>query len=190
MEVFNGIIITEGGNLMNKNILIGIFSPLFYFLVNNIMRYTILAVEYNDKYALFHNMLIITLPALPGISLVFLLIRSSLKEYFKYMAKLKNTFTQLQTGSVNAYEKDNVLFVERIDKNGKITAAVNCGNTEYFIENKIPMSQDTATALLYGIKIDTANLTRGVSNLDLEIEYNTFHGHPPACVKACCNFQE
>lgn len=83
MEVFNGIIITEGGNLMNKNILIGIFSPLFYFLVNNIMRYTILAVEYNDKYALFHNMLIITLPALPGISLVFLLIRSSLKEYFK-----------------------------------------------------------------------------------------------------------
>ena len=61
---------------------------------------------------------------------------SSLKEYFKYMAKLKNTFTQLQTGSVNAYEKDNVLFVERIDKNGKITAAVNCGNTEYFIENK------------------------------------------------------
>ena len=52
------------------------------------------------------------------------------------MAKLKNTFTQLQTGSVNAYEKDNVLFVERIDKNGKITAAVNCGNTEYFIENK------------------------------------------------------
>ena len=34
---------------MKKNVLIGTFSPLVYFLVCNIMRYTILAGEYNDK---------------------------------------------------------------------------------------------------------------------------------------------
>ena len=45
---------------------------------------------------------------------------------------------------------------------------------QYFIENKIPMSQDAATALLYGIKIDTANLTRGVSNLDLEMFHTLY----------------
>ena len=60
---------------ITKNILIGIFSPLFYFLVNNIMRYTILAGEYNEQYALLHNILIMLLPTLPGISLIFLLIR-------------------------------------------------------------------------------------------------------------------
>ncbi len=71
---------------MKKNILIGIFSPLIYFLVCNIMRYTILAGEYNEEYALLHNMLIRTLPALPGMSLIFLLIRSSMKEYFKSLS--------------------------------------------------------------------------------------------------------
>ena len=71
---------------MKKNILIGIFSPLFYFLVCNILNYVILAGEYNEEYALFHNMLIIILPALPGISLIFLLIRSSMKEYFKSLS--------------------------------------------------------------------------------------------------------
>ena len=39
----------------------------------------------------------------------------------------------------------------------------------YFVENHIPIPKNTATALLYGIKIDTANLTRGVSDLDLEM---------------------
>jgi len=40
---------------------------------------------------------------------------------------------------------------------------------QYFVENHIPIPKNTATALLYGIKIDTANLTRGVSDLDLEM---------------------
>lgn len=40
---------------------------------------------------------------------------------------------------------------------------------EYFLENNIPINKNTATALLYGLKIDTANLTRGVSQLDLEM---------------------
>lgn len=42
---------------------------------------------------------------------------------------------------------------------------------EYFIENQIPMDTLTATALIYGIKIDTANLSRGVSQLDLDMFY-------------------
>ena len=71
---------------MKKNILIGIFSPLFYFLIVNIMRYTILAGEYNEKFALLHNLIIMGLPAVPGVALMFLLIRNSMKEYFKSLS--------------------------------------------------------------------------------------------------------
>lgn len=42
---------------------------------------------------------------------------------------------------------------------------------KYFVENHIPMDTLTATALIYGIKIDTANLSRGVSKLDLDMFY-------------------
>ena len=71
---------------MKKNIFIGIFSPLFYFLIVNIIRFTILAGEYNEQYALLHNILIRLLPALPGISLIFLLIRNSMKEYLESLS--------------------------------------------------------------------------------------------------------
>ncbi len=37
----------------------------------------------------------------------------------------------------------------------------------YFFENDVEMPQNVATALLYGIKMDTHNMTRGVSALDL-----------------------
>ncbi len=73
----------KGESVMKKNVLIGIFLPLFYFLINNIIRYAILSGEYNEEYALLHYALIIALPALPGISLIFLLIRNSIKEYFR-----------------------------------------------------------------------------------------------------------
>ena len=39
----------------------------------------------------------------------------------------------------------------------------------YYFENNIPMTVEVATALLYGIRIDTAQLTRGVSLLDLDM---------------------
>ncbi|WP_099466500.1 DHH family phosphoesterase [Konateibacter massiliensis] len=42
---------------------------------------------------------------------------------------------------------------------------------EYFVENNIPVDKKTATALIYGIKIDTANLSRGVSQVDLDLFY-------------------
>ncbi len=46
---------------------------------------------------------------------------------------------------------------------------------EYFYKNDISMSQAVATALLYGIKIDTANLTRGVADLDLDMFYRMYN---------------
>lgn len=41
----------------------------------------------------------------------------------------------------------------------------------YFVENEVPLTKNVATALLYGIKIDTSNLTRGVSDLDIDMFY-------------------
>ncbi len=46
---------------------------------------------------------------------------------------------------------------------------------EYFFNNNIKMDEKTATALLYGIKCDTANLTRGVSDLDLNMFYQIYN---------------
>lgn len=39
--------------------------------------------------------------------------------------------------------------------------------TSYFIENNIEIPQNVATALFYGIKMDTNSLSRGVTDLDL-----------------------
>lgn len=44
----------------------------------------------------------------------------------------------------------------------------------YFVENNVDIPQNIATALLYGIKVDTANLTRGVSKLDMDMFYELF----------------
>lgn len=45
---------------------------------------------------------------------------------------------------------------------------------EYFVENDVPMDEKIATALTYGIRIDTNNLTRGVSKLDVEMIWRMF----------------
>ncbi len=39
----------------------------------------------------------------------------------------------------------------------------------YYLEEGIEIPRDVATALMYGIKIDTANMSRGVSKLDMEV---------------------
>lgn len=46
--------------------------------------------------------------------------------------------------------------------------------TEYFVKNELEIPKDVATALLYGIKVDTANLSRGVSEMDLDMHYHLF----------------
>lgn len=45
---------------------------------------------------------------------------------------------------------------------------------QYFFENDVPMDEKIATTLTYGIRIDTNNLTRGVSKLDIEMLYRMF----------------
>lgn len=44
----------------------------------------------------------------------------------------------------------------------------------YYFDNNIEMSKNVATALLYGIKMDTADMRRGVSQLDLDMFYKLF----------------
>lgn len=41
--------------------------------------------------------------------------------------------------------------------------------TEYFIDNHIPLERNVASALLYGIKMDTADFSRGVTHLDVQM---------------------
>ncbi|SEP91969.1 DHHA1 domain-containing protein [Lachnospiraceae bacterium RM5] len=45
----------------------------------------------------------------------------------------------------------------------------------YFVENKVKIDTDVATALMYGLKVDTNNLSRGVSNLDLNVFYTLYN---------------
>lgn len=45
---------------------------------------------------------------------------------------------------------------------------------QYFFENHIPMNWRIATALTYGIRIDTNDLLRGVSKLDMEMIYRMY----------------
>lgn len=45
---------------------------------------------------------------------------------------------------------------------------------QYFMENDIPMDARIATALSFGIRMDTKNLSRGVSKLDMEMLYQMF----------------
>ncbi|MEA1911639.1 MAG: DHH family phosphoesterase [Spirochaetota bacterium] len=46
--------------------------------------------------------------------------------------------------------------------------------TQYFIENNIEIPRKVATAMLYGIFMDTDNLTRGVSELDINMFYKLY----------------
>ncbi len=45
---------------------------------------------------------------------------------------------------------------------------------QYFVENEIPMDSRIATALSFGIRMDTKNLSRGVAKLDMEMLYYMF----------------
>jgi nanoRNase/pAp phosphatase (c-di-AMP/oligoRNAs hydrolase) len=45
---------------------------------------------------------------------------------------------------------------------------------EYFFENNITPPREIATALLYGIFVDTDNLTRGTNSLDIDMFYKLY----------------
>ena len=62
-----------------KNTIMGICSVLFYYFA----VYSMFLWEYNEKYAIIQDVMVFVLPGLPGVALAILLIRSSLKEFFK-----------------------------------------------------------------------------------------------------------
>lgn len=45
---------------------------------------------------------------------------------------------------------------------------------QYFFENEVPMDERVATALTFGIRMDTKSLLRGASRLDMEMMYRLF----------------
>lgn len=61
-------------------------------------------------------------------------------------------------------ETDSYLFYD-IRKVGACATLI----AEYFIENEIPVSEKVATALVYGIKMDTANLMRQTTPEDVDM---------------------
>lgn len=62
-------------------------------------------------------------------------------------------------------ERDNYLFSDIRSDVGACSSII----ASYFVENNIPMNSKVATALVFGIKTDTSNLTRGVSELDIDM---------------------
>lgn len=68
------------------------------------------------------------------------------------------------------YEKINYRFSDIRPQIGACASII----ASYFFENGIEVDEKTATALIYGIKVDTANLTRGVSELDLDMFYKLY----------------
>lgn len=65
-----------------KEILTACFSLAFYCFVMHLM----LLWEYSEKYETAQSVLLLILPALPGVALAVLLIRNSLKEFLKSWA--------------------------------------------------------------------------------------------------------
>lgn len=91
---------------------------------------------------------------------------------------------QKKSGNTYELEVDNVISIDHhpvfeqvdylyADIRGDIGACASI-IASYFFENDIEMPENIATALLYGIKIDTAQMTRGVSALDLDMFYKLF----------------
>lgn len=64
----------------------------------------------------------------------------------------------------------------------------------YFLENEIAISEHVATALLYGIKMDTHNMTRSVSELDLAMFTMLFplanHEHMKTLENSCLKIED
>ena len=68
------------------------------------------------------------------------------------------------------YENINYVFSDIRPEVGACVSII----AEYFWDNDIYMDKSTATALMYGLKVDTANMTRGVADIDLETFYKLY----------------
>ncbi len=75
-------------------------------------------------------------------------------------------------GNVVAVIDHHPIFCEKDDYKFKdIRMVGSCATiiADYFRQNDVEMTEPVATALLYGLKCDTRNFTRGVTELDVEI---------------------
>ncbi len=81
------------------------------------------------------------------------------------------------------FEKRDYIFSDIRSDVGACSSII----AEYFFENDISMNKNVATALLYGIKVDTANLTRGVSDLDLDMFYRIYNMADHSMIRALDN---
>lgn len=68
------------------------------------------------------------------------------------------------------YEKNEYRFTDIRPGTGACASII----AWYFFENHIEMSKRIATALTFGIRMDTQRLSRGVSKLDMEMLYRMF----------------
>ncbi len=59
-------------------------------------------------------------------------------------------------------------------KDVRIVGACSTLIAEYFFENRIPLEENVASALLYGIKMDTADFSRGVTQHDVNMYAKLF----------------
>lgn len=62
-------------------------------------------------------------------------------------------------------------FIECTYRYKDIRIAGSCATlvTEYYVESGTPMDRNVASALMYGLRMDTVSLTRGVTELDIEM---------------------
>ncbi len=67
-----------------------------------------------------------------------------------------------------------VIPCEYLYKDVRMTGACASLIAAYFFENGIPMEQNVASALVYGIKMDTADFSRGVTQFDVEMYAKLF----------------
>lgn len=72
------------------------------------------------------------------------------------------------------HHPDNDMFVYRFSDIRPEVGACATMIAQYFFENNVPVDCKIATALTYGIRVDTKNLTRGVSRLDIEMLYRMY----------------
>lgn len=77
-------------------------------------------------------------------------------------------FAGIEIGCIDHHPMQDVSSYRFYDIRSDVGA---CGSmiAEYFVENNVEIPSLVATALILGIKIDTANLSRNVSNLDLDM---------------------
>lgn len=68
------------------------------------------------------------------------------------------------------YEQSDYRFADIRPEVGACASII----AQYFFENDIPLPEKVATALIYGLKIDTANLSRGASTDDLNMFYHLY----------------